>query len=314
MTSDSLHRLSFRAMGSGISIALQSPSRYAHKALDEAAGWFRQLERSLSRFDPNSDLCILNRSSGAPAHVASPLWEAIRVALAAAEATEGLVTPTLLQAVELAGYDRSFDRLPTDRDEPLPRQTPSGPATLATDFRGIVLDQKSQTVKLPTGIQLDLGGTAKGWAADTIVARLGKVGAIQVDAGGDIAMSGPMLGGQPWKIAVDSPMQPGAILGVVQLAWGGIATSGRYYRKWQRNGVWQHHIIDPRTGRPATTDVVSATVAAATAVAAEVAAKRVLILGSKQGLAWLESEPTLAGLVVTEAGSVLESERMRHYW
>jgi thiamine biosynthesis lipoprotein len=301
-------------MGSGISIALQSRSRYAPKALDEAAGWFRQLERSLSRFDPDSDLCNLNRSSGAPTRVASPLWDAIRVALAAAEATEGLVTPTLLQAVELAGYDRSFDRLPKNRDQPLSRQTPSDQATLTTDFRGIVLDQNSQSVKLPTGMQLDLGGTAKGWAADTIVARLGKMGAIQVDAGGDIAMSGPMLGGQPWMIIVDSPMQPGAMLGVVRLAWGGIATSGRYYRKWQRNGVWQHHIIDPRTGRPATTDVVSATVAAATAVAAEVAAKRVLILGSRQGLAWLESEPTLAGLVVTDAGSVLESERMGQYW
>ena len=314
MTSDSLHRLSFRAMGSGISIALQSPGRYAHKALDEAAGWFHQLERSLSRFDPDSDLCNLNRSSGAPTHVASPLWEAIRVALAAAEATEGLVTPTLLQAVELAGYDRSFDRLPTEQDAPLPRQTSSGSATLAPDFRGIVLDQKNQTVKLPIGMQLDLGGTAKGWAADTITARLGEMGAIQVDAGGDIAMSGPMLGGQAWKIAVDSPMQPGAILGVVQLAWGGIATSGRYYRKWRRNDVWQHHIIDPRTSCPAATDVVSATVVAATAVAAEVAAKRVLILGSKQGLEWLESEPTLAGLVVTEEGSILESERMRRYW
>lgn len=90
---------------------------------------------------------------------------------------------------------------------------------------------------------------------------------------------------------------------------GGVATSGRDYRRWQKNGVWQHHIIDPRSGDPAFTDVVTATVIAPTAQSAEMAAKAVLIQGGVQGIAWLEKHPPLAGLVVLEDGHTLHSSR-----
>jgi thiamine biosynthesis lipoprotein len=304
---DNLNRISLRAMGSGISIALQAHGEQASRPLAEAARWFHEVERCLGRFDPESDLCALNRASGSPMSVGPMLWEAIHIAIAAAEATDGLVTPTLLQAIESAGYDCSFDNLPVAREEP------AGQPPATNDFRKIALDESTRSVGLPAGMRLDLGGTAKGWAADTIAARLAQHGPAQVDAGGDIAVSGPLSGNSPWKIAVASPHVPDEMLGVVALVSGGIATSGRHYRRWQRHGVWQHHIIDPRTGEPAVTDVVSATVVARNALAAEVAAKRVLIVGSQQGLAWLESEPALAGLVVVEDGTVIESQRMRRY-
>ena len=97
------------------------------------------------------------------------------------------------------------------------------------------------------------------------------------------------------------------------LVRGAVATSGRDYRRWQKGGVAQHHIIDPRTGQPAQTDVLTATIIAADGPTAEVAAKVALILGSHAGMAWLEERPTLAGLLVLEDGRVLQSHRMDIY-
>jgi thiamine biosynthesis lipoprotein len=93
----------------------------------------------------------------------------------------------------------------------------------------------------------------------------------------------------------------------------GVATSGRNYRRWQRGGAWKHHIIDPRTGEPAETDVLSATVIAPTVLEAEVAAKVVLILGSREGLAWLGAKPNYAGLVVLEDGQIVRGPRINPY-
>ena len=108
-------------------------------------------------------------------------------------------------------------------------------------------------------------------------------------------------------------MHPDQPLQLLMVGQGGVATSGRDYRRWQRNGVWQHHIIDPRTGLPAKTDVLSATVVASTTSEAEAAAKAALILGSDAGLDWLEAHPSCAGLLVLEDGQVSYSSRIYEY-
>ena len=153
---------------------------------------------------------------------------------------------------------------------------------------------------MPVGMRLDLGGVAKGWAADQAVRALSAVGPALVDAGGDIAVSGPRTDGSPWAIGVADPFEDDQQCDLLLLTGGGVATSGRDYRRWQQGGRWQHHLIDPRTGLPSTSDVVSATVIAPTASEAEVAAKVVLLLGSVAGLRWLEARPTLAGCIMCD--------------
>ncbi|HMK07966.1 MAG TPA: FAD:protein FMN transferase, partial [Anaerolineales bacterium] len=170
-----------------------------------------------------------------------------------------------------------------------------------------------QTVRLPAGTRLDLGGIGKGWAADRAVRRLSRTGAALVDAAGDIAVSGPTASGDPWPIGVADPAHAERQLAVLMIGKGGVATSGRDYRRWRQGGLWAHHIIDPRTGRPAQTDVLSATVVGPSARMAEAAAKAVLILGSREGLGWLEGRPALAGLVVLDDERVLTSRRMKPY-
>ena len=148
-----------------------------------------------------------------------------------------------------------------------------------------------------------------GFCAAALVVLLAAAGPALVDAGGDIALSGPRASGAAWPIGVASPFEPAADLEVLLLRGGGVATSGRDYRRWERDGARSHHLIDPRSGLPAATDVLSATVAAPSARAAESAAKAALILGGAAGLAWLE-ERELAGLLALEDGRVLRSRRL----
>lgn len=136
-----------------------------------------------------------------------------------------------------------------------------------------------------------------------------------MDAGGDIALSDARMNDEAWTIGVADPFNPDSDLELLMVHRGGVATSGRDYRKWQRDGKWQHHIIDPRTGAPAETDVLSATVIAPTTQDAEVAAKVALILGSRTGLEWIEARENLAGLLVLEDGRVIHSSRLdKYFW
>ena len=134
-----------------------------------------------------------------------------------------------------------------------------------------------------------------------------------MDAGGDIAISGLLDNGQAWPIGIDDPFTSGARFETLKLARCGVATSGKDYHRWLKDGIWQHHIIDPRTGLPADTDVLSATVVAPTVMEAEAAAKAVLILGSQAGLDWLEADSGLAGVLVLENGDRIYSQNMEKY-
>jgi thiamine biosynthesis lipoprotein len=134
-----------------------------------------------------------------------------------------------------------------------------------------------------------------------------------VDAGGDIAISNPRTNGDPWTVGVNDPFRPGTNLCNLYVNAGGVATSGIDYHRWQQGGRWNHHIIDPRSGLPVETDVLTATILAPTVMQAETAAKTVLILGSQAGLDRLESDPTLAGLLVLTSGEHLHSRRIDEF-
>ncbi len=300
-----MQQIQFRAMGCEINVIVAAPTA----DLSPVVGWFEEWEQCLSRFRPASELMQLNRRAAMPTAVSQPLWEVLKLALAAADWSDGLVVPTVLGALLAAGYDRPFAEL--ERNQAARRQ-PQPPGNLAA-WRGIGCLAHGRQVRLPVGVQLDFGGIAKGWAADSAVRRLAAQGVALVDVGGDIAASGPQPDGSGWPIGVPHPLHPDAQIALLWLAGGGVATSGRDLRRWQAGGTAQHHIIDPRTGQPAHTDVISATVIAPSAADAEVAAKAALILGRRAGIEWLDQRPLLAGMVVEENGGVVESRRWREY-
>ncbi|MEI7646048.1 MAG: FAD:protein FMN transferase [Chloroflexales bacterium] len=295
-----MERLEFRAMGCQMLAVIDGAGEATVAALQQVPVWFAGWEQCLSRFQIDSELSQLNADAGFWVPLSETLWAVLTVAIEAARQSGGIVTPTLLDAIRAAGYTQDFAAGP---GASAPAQIPS-----ATAWTTIDLDPRLRAVRLPEGIHLDLGGIAKGWAADEAAHRLAAYGPALIDAGGDIAVSGPMADGAPWPIGIENPLSPDAPLGLLMLVGGGVATSGRDYRRWQVGDVWCHHIIDPRNGQPAQTDSLTATVIAPSAREAEMAAKLLFILGD-EGLAWIEDRPGYAGMVLREDGKQQASRR-----
>lgn len=303
-----INKHEFKAMGCHMFAALDLPVENLSTQLEQVPGWFEAWEQSLSRFRETSELSLLNHSAGRPFQVSETLWEVLQEALEFERLSFGLVTPTVLDALVMAGYDRSFNQLPPASSYiMMDRFAPVG---LLSEVH---LDESNRTVCLPFDLRLDFGGVAKGWAADQATRKLAAFGPALVNAGGDIAVSGPRSNGEAWPIGITDPFNPEANLEILMIEQGGVATSGKDYRRWQQDGIWQHHIIDPRTDMPVQTDVLTVTVIAPSAVEAEVAAKVALISGSGAGLDWLESNSALAGMLVLEDGQRIYSRRISEY-
>src|SRR5512139_2839199 len=262
-----MQRLEFRAMGCRMAAVLDTERTAA--SLKTVPVWFEAWEQTFSRFRADSELSQLNRRAGQWTRVSASLWEVMHLALVAARWTDGLFSPTILNALEAAGYDRTFDEI-TAGALPIVAQ-PDG------QWQSIQRQSLKRSIWLPPNVRLDLSGIVKGWAADRAAKKLGAHSPAVIDAGGDIAVSGPRADGSPWPVGVSNPFQPDQPFETLKVAQGGVATSGKDYRRWLRAGEWQHHLMDPRTGLPARNDVLSVTVIAPSTVEAEIAAKFVAI-------------------------------------
>ena len=296
------------ALGTQVWLLVTDPGQLAEgRRLLEAD--LDAVDRACSRFRADSELMRLGAITdpAAPAGAAtvevSPLLgEAIAVALRAARLTDGDVDPTVADAMSALGYDRDFALLP-DTGPPVRLTVRAVPG-----WRQVGFDERSRLLTLPRGVHLDLGATAKAWAADRSAARLaGALGCgVLVGLGGDIAVAGPPPGGG-WRIRVqdvtgrpeDPPEGPAA---VVAIAEGGLATSSTTARRWRRGGDVLHHILDPRTGLPAPVHWRTVSVAAATCVDANTASTAAIIRGP-QALDWL-SNLRLPARLVNAAGTV----------
>jgi thiamine biosynthesis lipoprotein len=297
-------------MGCHMLAMLDASEDGAAEYLSQVSIWFEEWEQVLSRFRLDSDLNRLNRSAGRPLQVSQILWDVFESALEAERASAGLVTATILPALLAAGYDRSFDQM-----LPEIQGIPFNDRKMVTSLAESELDPANRTIHLPADVQVDFGGLAKGWAAWQAAQRISKFGPALVNAGGDIAISAELTNGKLWPVTVDDPFHAGEIIATLGLRACGVATSGIDFRRWKRNGEWNHHIIDPRTGRPAQTDLSTVTVVAQNATLAEMAAKTILILGSQPGMAWVNARPEFSALLVRETGEILLSDLMeQHFW
>lgn len=278
-----LHEHRFRAMNTAVAAWLWTDSPLAGVRLDEVERFFAQVEAELSRFRPQSGLSRLNAAAGrGPQPISHLLVEVLALALEAARASGGVFDPTVLNALQAAGYDRSFEQI-----EASTASLQRGPSAISGGgWQQVLLDAAEGTATLPAGLGIDLGGIAKGWAVDQAARQLGQWGPALVDAGGDIRSAGAP--GEPWPVAVQDPFDETRDLAVVLLAGNAVATSSIGRRRWQRNGQPMHHLIDPRTGQPSCSDLHTVTALAPTAAAAEVTAKVVLLLGRQEGQRYVE--------------------------
>lgn len=260
--------------------------------------WFRQVEQTLTRFDPESPLSQLNRMPGRWVVAPPLLYRAVAAAIRAASDTGGPFDPTVLDALEAAGYSRSFEA----------GQTPPGAPIPAGRWAEIRLAPEMKAIWLPHGVRLDLGGIGKGLAVDGALYRLRRLPRALVDAGGDIALR-TAPGDPPALVAVADPFRPDRTLATFGLCHGAAATSSTLGRRW---GAGLHHIIDPATGRPADSGIVAATVFAGKAVRAEVLAKACIVLGPQRGMALLKRAGA-HGLLVLADGQTILTPGMEEY-
>lgn len=238
--------------------------------LDAAVARLEQLEAMWSRFRPGSDVAGLNAAGGAPVAVAPETFDLIALAVERWAATDGMFDPTVLPNLVAAGYDRSFELVAAGPVDVRPARGP------APGCAGVGLGWDGTTVTLPPGVFLDLGGIGKGRAVDLLAADLAAAGVdgFCVNLGGDLRVGGVAPAEEAaWSVAVEVPGSGAEVR--VGLACGALATSTTAKRRWAGG----HHLIDPRTGSPAESDLVSASVVAAEAADADVLAKTVLLGG-----------------------------------
>jgi thiamine biosynthesis lipoprotein ApbE len=292
---------SWRALGTQVRIVV-AEGRQLDDARCMLEADLAEVDAACSRFRPDSELSGLPRD-GRPVTVSPVLAEAIGVALRAAALTEGDVDPTVGGALAALGYDRDFAQVPPEAPALEQRVT----AGMIPGWRSVRLD--GDVLTLPPQASIDLGATAKAWAADRSAARIaGRLGqGVLVSLGGDIAVAGPPPAGG-WTIRVqdvtgDPDDDPNGPYSVVAISDGGLATSSTAVRRWRRGGSVLHHILDPRTGSPAGTTWRTVSVAAGTCADANAASTAAIIRG-RQAPAWL-ARHGLAARLVDARGLVL---------
>jgi FAD:protein FMN transferase len=304
------HERAFELFGTSVRILVGGPPAEGapppELAAAAAEAVLRACHLELSRFDPDSELSRLNADPAPSRSTTRLMAGAVRAAIDAAERSGGLVDPRLIGALEVAGYAESRrNARPASLRAALraaPARRPAAPSHAAL-WRS--LSVAGRDVRRPPRVRLDLGGSAKGFAADRAAASLAGQGTFAVDAGGDIVMGG--VSGTPRQVTVAHPLdeRPALEFG---LAAGAVATSGIGTRIWETGAGFAHHLLDPATGRPAWTGVIQATAVAASGVEAETLAKTALLLGPDRGLRVLHP---YGGALVLDDGHVVLAGPLR---
>ena len=281
----------------------------AATSLEAARRFIEDCERRFSRFLPDSEVSRLNRSAGGWRPASLDLIDMLVQSMAFHRETGGLFDPSVLPDLKRAGYDRSMDEIREHgaSGPPTPFQTRG-------HLREIEIDAESGWIRLPAGVEIDLGGIGKGWIVEKAAALLSQTtNACAVSAGGDILFRGYPGEGTLWQVRIEDPWDPAREVARLEVGPGAIATSSVVKRSWVQSGVRRHHLIDPRTGEPTQGDWASVTVLAPEITTAEVYAKALLIGGETQLQRLLSRRPEISYFVVTSNGTVLSSFEYTEY-
>jgi thiamine biosynthesis lipoprotein len=232
-----------RAIGTTATVVVQDPA-YADRAVALLSEELSRVDQTCSRFRSDSELEMVHQNAGHTVHVSARLFQALETACDVASRTRGAVDPTIGNAIAALGYDRDIDEIGDAVGPP----AALGPVV---GYAHIQLSRPAQTVRIPRGVRLDLGSTAKALAADHAAARVAAdLGSgVLVSLGGDVAVAGPAPSdGWAVGIALESATPADQVDQVVAIRQGGLASSSTSVRRWMAGGREMHHIVDPRTG------------------------------------------------------------------
>ena len=270
----------------------------------------RKYERRFTRFSDQSELSALNRSAGTWFDVSPEMYEVLQLAVRYHRETDGLFDPSVLAWLEQAGYDRSIEIVQAGNNLEKPELTVQ--RDVHPDFSAVKLADDRLAVRLPQGMRIDLGGIAKGWIAEQAAHVLNRyTPACAVNAGGDQYACGLPYDEDGWQVGLEDPFDPQHDLAVLTVGPGAVATSSIIKRRWKQGKSEKHHLIDPRTGKPAHTLWASVTVVTDTAAKAEVLAKALLIAGQSGSVRLMARHPKSAFIAIDLQGNLWGSENSK---
>jgi thiamine biosynthesis lipoprotein len=262
----------------------------AEDAIHRAFGWFHEIERRCTRFDPESELMQLTSQIGVPVPVSPTLFQCVQFAVHVSQETEGAFDPTIGYRMESLGYNREYRT---------GRIVSTGIASgEPVTFRDLRLDPRSDTIELHRPLILDLGAVAKGLAIDMAARELQPFGDFCVDAGGDLYLGGRNPEGAPWRAGIRDPRNPDSVIQTLHASNQAVCTSGDYERG--------RHILDPRTGQPAAS-AASVTVVAPNALLADALSTAAFVLGPHDGMALLE-RMGVEGMLITPDSDIYQTQ------
>ena len=254
-------------------------------------GWFHEIEERCTRFHQRSELMQLTARAGVPVPASAILYEAVRFALMVAEESGGAFDPTVGHRMEARGFNREHRTGEIVRTAIAPDDDVS--------YRDVQLDPDRRTITLLRPLTLDLGAVAKGLAVDTAARELEPFQDFAIDAGGDLYLGGLNPQGAPWSVGIRHPRHDRELIASPAVSNQAVCTSGDYERSTPAERWYggDHHILDPRTGKPSRT-VASATVVASGAMLADALATAAFVLGPEDGIELL-NRMGVDGLIVT---------------
>jgi FAD:protein FMN transferase len=289
--------VSFPALGSVAVILVSEPSRL-QRAREAVQRTVAEFDLACSRFREDSELSAVNAAAGEVVPVGPVLRDAVLEALRGARLTDGDVDPTVGRSLVALGYDRDFDELATP--EARAREITIVPVP---GWRTVEVDARASTVRVPRGVMLDLGATAKALAADRAAAAAHELAGcgVLVSLGGDISIAGPAPQ-EGWRVRVTDDHRAGveAPGQWITLRSGGLATSSTTVRRWHTAGRTAHHLVNPANGRPLATAWRTVSVCAANCLDANIATTAAMVRGER-AVAWLESLGLPSRLVGVDA-------------
>jgi FAD:protein FMN transferase len=282
-------------MGTAIRVELWAEQRgNGEAAIDAVMAEMHRIDRTMSPYKHDSELSRINREAARHAvRISEEMFNLIERAIAFSALSEGAFDITFASVGFL--YDYRTGKRPTDA------ALAAGRA--AIDYRNLLLDSAARTVRFAReGVQIDLGGFAKGHAVDNGAAILRRFGIAHgiVTAGGDSHIVGDRRG-RPWAIGVRDPRRDGEIVAVLPLENTALSTSGDYERFFERDGVRFHHVIDPATGK-SPSHIRSVTIVAQDGLSTEAFSKCVFVIGVQKGLQFIESKPGVDAVIVDGMG------------
>jgi len=269
----------------------------ANKAIETAFQEMGRVEHLLSIYQNESPISMINNLAGdQTVMVDSEVFQILKEAIGYGKLTSGAFDLGIGPLTSLWDFGQGH----------IPSKDEIAAKLLLVDYRDVILNEGGEVRFGAAGMAIDLGGIAKGYAVDRAIEVLeaNGVSRAMVNAGGDMRVIGRI-----WRIGIQHPREANSVLGILRLKDEAVATSGDYQRYFIKDGVRYHHIIDPRTGWPAT-DCMSVTIVAKEAAMADALATGCFVLGPKLGMELIRSLPGVEGIIVSSEGKVLASSEL----